>query len=271
MTLTLFLTPRSKVVIVRSALLRLKWTWVQLNHHKVKDRLPQYVRKKLVDLQNKFDELEKLGVFKRPEGINVVVEYLNPSFLVKKSNCGYRLCWRERIQQASTVAHARHWFHPFPNRSVEAYHYYWFYECVLSNPTRTRVYEILRCSHSVPWGPGVCPFSDGQRGSETALEELMCRVLGDLIHEGVVAKIADDLYCVADSPEELFIFPGSPGWKTESRYVSDTCERANSISIGIRACGRGHLWIRKEKYLPRSWAGSGTLVPSRPPLIELQP
>ena len=47
---------------------------------------------KLVDLQNKFDELEKLGLFKRPEGINVVVEYLNPSFLVKKSNCGYRLC-----------------------------------------------------------------------------------------------------------------------------------------------------------------------------------
>ena len=30
----------------------------------------------------------------------------------------------------------------------------------------------------------------------------MCRVLGDLIHEGVVAKIADDLYCVADSQEE---------------------------------------------------------------------
>ena len=43
----------------------------------------------------------------------------------------------------------------------------------------------------------------GMPGSETALEELMCSVLGDLIHEGVVAKIADDLYCGADSPEEL--------------------------------------------------------------------
>ena len=31
----------------------------------------------------------------------------------------------------------------------------------------------------------------------------MCRVLGDLIHEGVVAKIADDVACGADSPEEL--------------------------------------------------------------------
>lgn len=56
-----------------------------------KGRLPQYPRNKLVDLQNKFDELEKLGVFKRPEDINVAVKYLNPSFLVKKSNGGYHL------------------------------------------------------------------------------------------------------------------------------------------------------------------------------------
>ena len=56
-----------------------------------KGRLPQYPRNKLVDLQNKFDELEKLGVFKRPEDINVAVKYLNTSFLVKKSNGGYQL------------------------------------------------------------------------------------------------------------------------------------------------------------------------------------
>ena len=56
-----------------------------------KGRLPQYARNKLVNLQNKFDELEKLVVFKRPENINVSVEYLYPSFLVKKSNGGYRL------------------------------------------------------------------------------------------------------------------------------------------------------------------------------------
>ena len=50
--------------------------------------LPQYARSKLVDLQNKFDELEKLGIFKRPEDLNVTVDYLKPSFLVKKSNGG---------------------------------------------------------------------------------------------------------------------------------------------------------------------------------------
>ena len=53
-----------------------------------KGHLPQYARSKLVDLQNKFDELEKLGIFKWPEDLNVAVEYLKPSFLVKKSNSG---------------------------------------------------------------------------------------------------------------------------------------------------------------------------------------
>ena len=43
----------------------------------------------------------------------------------------------------------------------------------------------------------------GMPGSETALEELTCRVLGDLLEEGVVAKIADDLYCVGNTPQEL--------------------------------------------------------------------
>ena len=56
-----------------------------------KGRLPQYARDKLVELQDKFDSLEALGVFKRPEDLGVTVEYLNPSFLVKKPSGGFRL------------------------------------------------------------------------------------------------------------------------------------------------------------------------------------
>ena len=83
-----------------------------------KGRLPQYAPNKLVDLQNKFDELEKLGVFKRPEDINVSVEYLYPSFLVKKSNGGYRLV------TASPSRHSRQTLiPPFSNRSVETHYY----------------------------------------------------------------------------------------------------------------------------------------------------
>ena len=39
-----------------------------------KGRCPQYARDKLVELQDKFDELEAVGVFRRPEDIGVAVE-----------------------------------------------------------------------------------------------------------------------------------------------------------------------------------------------------
>ena len=42
----------------------------------------------------------------------------------------------------------------------------------------------------------------GMPGSETCLEELMSRILGHLVQEGCVAKLADDLYVGGDTPEE---------------------------------------------------------------------
>ena len=56
-----------------------------------KGRIPQYSRNQLVELQSKFDELEEAGVFRRPEDIGITVEYLNPSFLIKKPFGGHRL------------------------------------------------------------------------------------------------------------------------------------------------------------------------------------
>ncbi|XP_034315484.2 uncharacterized protein [Magallana gigas] len=43
----------------------------------------------------------------------------------------------------------------------------------------------------------------GMPDSGTILEELTCRVLGDLVQEGVVAKLADDLYCGGSTPIDL--------------------------------------------------------------------
>ena len=43
----------------------------------------------------------------------------------------------------------------------------------------------------------------GMPGSEMALEEIMCRVLGNLVQEGHVAKLADDLYCGAETLDAL--------------------------------------------------------------------
>ena len=51
-----------------------------------KGRVPQYSRDKLIELQQKFDELEAQGVFRRPEAVKVTAEYLNPLLLDKKPN-----------------------------------------------------------------------------------------------------------------------------------------------------------------------------------------
>ena len=44
-----------------------------------------------MDLQKKFDQLEEIGVLKHPEDLNIALDKLNPSFLVKKPNSGSRL------------------------------------------------------------------------------------------------------------------------------------------------------------------------------------
>ena len=43
----------------------------------------------------------------------------------------------------------------------------------------------------------------GMPGSETALEELIIRVLSNCIQDGIVAKLADDLYCGRNTFDEL--------------------------------------------------------------------
>ncbi|MCG7875882.1 MAG: RNase H-like domain-containing protein [Candidatus Thiodiazotropha endolucinida] len=172
-----------------------------------KGKVPQYARDKLVELQQRFDDLEAQGVFCRPEELGITAEYLNPSFLVKKPSGGFRLVtaftdvgryskpqpslmpdvdstlriiaqWKYMIQTDLTSA-----FYQIP-LSKQSMKY-----CGVATPFRgVRVYT--RCAMGMP-------------GSETALEELMCRVLGDLLQEGIVAKLADDLYCGGSTPQEL--------------------------------------------------------------------
>ena len=54
-------------------------------------QVPKYDKNNLDLLQEKFDDLEHQGVFARPEDVNVVIEHVSPSFLVKKASGGYRL------------------------------------------------------------------------------------------------------------------------------------------------------------------------------------
>ena len=59
--------------------------------HQRNVRVSQHSRDKLDELQQTFNDLERKGVLVKPEDIGVTVEYLNASFLVKKSAGGFRL------------------------------------------------------------------------------------------------------------------------------------------------------------------------------------
>lgn len=56
----------------------------------------------------------------------------------------------------------------------------------------------------------------GMPGSETTVEELICRVLGDHLQAVFVSKLADDLYCEGNTPEELL-----QNWTSVMKALND--------------------------------------------------
>ena len=172
-------------------------------------RVPQYSPDQLDLLQSKFDELEAQGIFRRPEDIKVVVEYLNPSFLVKKRNGGFRL--------VTAFTDVGLYSKPQPSLMSDVDSTLLKIACwkfIIVSDLSLAFYQIPLATRSMKYCDVVAPFKGvlvytrcamGIHGSETALEELMCRVLGDLLQEGCIAKISDDLYCDGNTPKELLL------------------------------------------------------------------
>ena len=172
-----------------------------------KGHILQYSRNQLEELQAMFDELEQAKVFCHREDLGITVEYLNPSFLVKKPSGGYRL--------VTAFADVARYSKPQPSlmpdvnstlRTIAPWRY------LIKTDLTQAFYQIPLSQSSLKYCGVATPFRGirvytrsamGMPGSETALEEMMCRVLGDLIQEGCVTKLADDLYCGGDSPETL--------------------------------------------------------------------
>lgn len=172
-----------------------------------KGRVPQYSRDKLVTLQQKCDELESLGVLRKPEEVGVTVEYVNPSFLVGKPNGGHRLV--TAFEDVGRYSKPQPSLMPDVDSTLRTIGQ-WRY--IIKTDLTSAFYQISLSKASMKYCGVVTPYRGvrvytrcamGMPGSETALEELMCRVLGDCLQDGIVAKLADDLYCGADSPEQL--------------------------------------------------------------------
>ena len=171
-----------------------------------KARTPQYNNDKLRLLQEKFDQLEASGVFAKPEDVGVVAEYLNLSFLVQKPSGGQRL--------VTAFAEIGQYCRPQPSimpnidvtlRTIGQWKY------IIKTDLQQAYYQIPLSKETMRYCGVATPFKGvrvytrcamGLPGSETALEEMMNRVVGDLIMEGSAAKVADDLYCGGNTPED---------------------------------------------------------------------
>ncbi|KAJ8417103.1 hypothetical protein AAFF_G00283300 [Aldrovandia affinis] len=172
-----------------------------------KGRVPQYSRGQLQELQAQFDMLEGMSVFKKPEDVDVSVEYVNPSFLIKKPGGGFRL--------VTAFADVGRYSKPQPSLMPDADSTLrliaqWKY--IIATDLTKAFYQIPLSRDSWKYCGVVTPLKGvrvyvrsamGMPGSETALEELTCRVFGELLEQGHVAKVADDLYCGANTLEDL--------------------------------------------------------------------
>ena len=173
-----------------------------------KGRLPLYSRNQLTTLQEHFDEHEKLGVLIKPSTVSTNIEYLSPSFLVKKPNGnGHRL--------VTAFAEIGQYCKPQPSilpsvdstlRVIGNWRY------LIVSDLKSAYFQIPLNKDSMKYCGTASPFKGtrvytrcamGMPGSETALEEVLNRVLGDLVTKGFVTKLADDLYIGGSTPDNL--------------------------------------------------------------------
>ena len=224
-----------------------------------KGRIPLYKRTDLEMLQRKFDDLLSEGVVSRPDDVNVCVEYVHPSFLVKKSSGGFRL--------VTSFGQVGEYAKPQPTlmsnvedvlRQIGNWKY------IIKTDLKSAYYQIPLDTASMKYVGVVTPFRGtfvycrsvmGLPGSESALEELLSRILGELILQGDVVKLADDLYCGSDSvdvlldvwesvlsklksnglklsPDKTIICPASVtilGWLWEDGMIRATPHRLNAL------------------------------------------
>ena len=170
-----------------------------------KARLPSYSTDKLRLLQSKMDDLEDMGVLAKPEDVGVTVEYVSPSFLIKKEE-DYRLV--TAFNMIGTYAKQS------PSRSTSSEDVLRFlarFPHIIKTDMTKQFFQLPMKKTSMKYLGVLTPYKGmrvytraamGMPGSTEQLDELMSRVIGDMLSNGSAVKIADDLYlggyCVSD-------------------------------------------------------------------------
>ena len=172
-----------------------------------KGRVPLYSHGDKVILQERIDALTDAGIVARPQDVGVNVEYVSPTFLVKKPDGSWRL--------VTAFAEIGRYAKPAPSfmpdvdsilRAVGKWRY------IIVTDLSSAFYQILLAKKSQKYCGFVSPFKGlrvyqrtamGMPGSEVALEELLSLVLGDCIRDEIVARLADDLCIGGQTIPEL--------------------------------------------------------------------
>ena len=225
-----------------------------------KGRIPIYSRGDMQILQDKFDELLEAGVLVRAEDIGVPIEYVHPSFLVKKSSGGHRL--------VTSFGEVAEYAKPQPTITSNIEHVLlqlgqWKY--IVKTDLKSAYYQIPLSPESSKFVGVMTPYKGslvyqrsimGLPGSEAALEEVLSRIFGDIIKEGNMIKLADDLYIGSNtveclvaiweevlkrlylnglrlSPDKTICCPTSTtilGWHWENGFIKPSSHRINALS-----------------------------------------
>ena len=209
---------------------------------------PNYSKNNLEELQDKFDELEREGVFVRPEDVGITVEHVSPSFLVNKpSGNGKRLvtAFTSIGEYCKTL--------PISMPTVDdVLRTIATWKFIIKTDLRDSFYQVPLERESMKWCGTQTPFrglrcyavsAQGMPGSSETLEEMMCTVLGQMVRDGHAAKIADDLYV------------GS------THSVEDLYNSWNKALIAMRQCGlklkssKTHIAPTETQILGWDWKG----------------
>lgn len=173
-----------------------------------KGRLPSYSKPIMDRMQLECDKLEQLGVLAKPEDIGVVVEYVSPSFLVDKPNGDKRLVTAFNGLAAFTKKP--------PSRVSNCEAILRFLaksRYIIKTDMTKQFFQMPLQKKSMKYAGILTPYRGlrvytraamGMPGSTEYLDQLTSRVLGELIYEGNVAKLADDLYVGANDIEVLY-------------------------------------------------------------------
>ena len=175
----------------------------------VKARLPNYSTDKLKIMANLMDELETMGVLSKPEEAGVVPAFVVPSMLQPKPEKNE---WRLVSDFTPLNIHIRKLETVSPSikdaKKILA-KYKYNIECDLSHcffqgGMKKEDIQYLATPHPYKGLRVYCVEPQGLRNASEHAYERLARIFGDLCMEEKMTRMADGLYIVADTAQDLF-------------------------------------------------------------------